>query len=156
MLLLQAWVRGDGIIVSGCHPTTATTLGEFPRRGAGCSSPVGRFMGLICGGSTFPGCPLPKGRSGELVNSVVEDIRKLGPIRLPKRLTLQLGDLAGETSSISLPPPGGGRSKVARARRAGHGTSAGSCGAGGRAGQPNDGTTENQSTQPARRRTSRW
>ena len=95
MLLLQAFGQGaDGVMVSGCHPGDCHyTAGNFhARRRWMMFRRVLDFMGIDLRRITFSWVSAAEGAKwAELVNAVVEDVRKLGPYgEFPRRLNGQL------------------------------------------------------------------
>jgi len=95
MLLLQAFGHGaDGIIVSGCHPGDCHyTAGNFhARRRWMLFRRLLDFMGVDLRRVIFSWVSAAEGAKwAELVNTVVADVRKLGPYEaFPKRLAGQL------------------------------------------------------------------
>ncbi len=83
MFLLKAFEAGaDGVIVSGCHPNDCHyTSGNFhARRRWMVFKELAEFVGLDTRRITFSWVSAAEGAKwAELVNTVVEDIRELGP-----------------------------------------------------------------------------
>ncbi len=91
MLILQAFGQGaDGVIVSGCHPGDCHyTAGNFhARRRWMLFRRLLDFVGVDVRRVTFSWVSAAEGAKwAELVNSVVADVRKLGPYEdFPQRL----------------------------------------------------------------------
>jgi F420-non-reducing hydrogenase iron-sulfur subunit len=91
MLLVQAFGQGaDGVIVSGCHPGDCHyTAGNFhARRRWMVFRKLLDFMGVDLRRVTFSWVSAAEGAKwAELVNTVVAEIRKLGPYEaFPRRL----------------------------------------------------------------------
>jgi coenzyme F420-reducing hydrogenase delta subunit len=94
MLLLQAFGQGaDGIIVSGCHPGDCHyTAGNFhARRRWTVFRALLDFIGVDLRRVTFSWVSAAEGAKwADLVNTVVDEVRKLGPYEtFPKRLNGQ-------------------------------------------------------------------
>ena len=83
MLIMKAFERGtDGVIVSGCHPNDCHyTSGNYhARRRWMVFKDLLEFMGVNTERITFSWVSAAEGAKwAEVVNSTVEEIRKLGP-----------------------------------------------------------------------------
>ena len=90
MLLLKAFEKGaDGIIVSGCHPNDCHySSGNFhARRRWMVFKELLEFMGIDTNRITFSWVSAAEGaRWAEVVNTVTEDVRKLGPYTAYKEI----------------------------------------------------------------------
>ncbi|MEI7595800.1 MAG: hydrogenase iron-sulfur subunit [Bacteroidota bacterium] len=90
MLLQKAFEKGaDGIIVSGCHPNDCHySSGNFhARRRWMVFKELMEFMGIDTRRITFSWVSAAEGaRWAEVVNTVTEDVRKLGPYTAYKEL----------------------------------------------------------------------
>ncbi len=83
MLLMKSFAKGaDGIIVSGCHPSDCHyTSGNFhAKRRWMVYRSLMQFMGIDINRIKFTWVSAAEGAKwAEVVNSTVEEIRKLGP-----------------------------------------------------------------------------
>ncbi len=90
MLLLKAFARGaDGIIVSGCHPNDCHyTSGNFhARRRWIVFRELLDFLGIDIRRITFSWVSAAEGAKwADLVNTVTDEVKKLGPYDTYKRL----------------------------------------------------------------------
>ncbi len=96
MLLLKAFANGaDGIIVSGCHPNDCHyTYGNFhARRRWMVFRKLIEFAGIDINRISFNWVSAAEGaRWAEVVNTTVENVRKLGPYENYKQVALSLYD----------------------------------------------------------------
>ena len=96
MILMKAFAQGaDGIIVSGCHPNDCHySSGNFhARRRWIIFRSLLDFMGIDVNRITFSWVSAAEGAKwAELVNTSVDQVRKLGPFNEYKRIAKELMD----------------------------------------------------------------